>query len=266
MTLARVLTPLLALALTAVLTALGAHVTGQQINHIASYLTAALIGASVVLHGPPAARKVKHAASHLKTRVTRTPKPRPRTAFGLDWAWGHLNPQQLRRLDVGFVCRYLSNDPTKNLSPGESAALRAADITRVVVWESTGMRASGGREAGIRDARAAIEQARACGLPDNGSWAIYFAVDFDAAGPEVAEYFAGAGSIIGVEHTGAYAGYKPISYLFDRQLITYGWQTYAWSADRWDHRAQLLQFSNGHTFDGVAVDFNHATTTNYGGW
>ena len=57
-----------------------------------------------------------------------------------------------------------------------------------------------------------------------------------------------------------------ISHLFDAGLIGYGWQTYAWSDGQWDHRAQLRQYSNGHTIAGVGVDYDQSTAVDFGQW
>src|SRR5205807_6629149 len=97
-------------------------------------------------------------------------------------------------------------------------------------------------------------QRRRIGMPD--STPIYFAIDFDALGPEVAPYFEGVRRVLPPVRSGAYAGYRPIKHLFDFGLIAHGWQTYAWSGGRWDPRAKLRQYSNGHTFAGVDCDLD----------
>ena len=203
-------------------------------------------------------------------RPRRKPKPAPAKPFsprfGVDWAWGTIRPSALRQAGASFACRYLSLDPSKNLTPSESAWLRRAGVDRVVVWETTAARALGGPAAGRIDASNAFEQARRCGLPKGGSWAIYFAIDFDATGPDVEPYFRGVVSVLRAEHTGAYGGLKPLRHLFSLQLIRYGWQSYAWSGGAWDFRAQLRQISNGHRIAGVDCDFNRAVQPDFGQW
>jgi hypothetical protein len=197
-------------------------------------------------------------------------------SFGIDWAWGTPKPAALKAAGVKFACRYLSHDPSKNLDPAEAKALAAAGLDIVVVWETTAARALSGRTFGRMDAREALAQARACGIP-NGQ-AIYFAVDFDeTAGQaaQVAAYFKGVHDVL--DHVGAadmprsypvgaYGGFWTIKRLFDAKLIDYGWQTYAWSGGHWDTRAQLQQYSNGHTLGGVSCDYNRATADDFGQW
>jgi hypothetical protein len=153
---------------------------------------------------------------------------------------------------VSFVGRYFSHDASKNVTAGEYATLTRAGIEVFTFWETEADRALAKELAGQSDALNATSQRRRCGMPD--SQVIYLAVDFDASGPEVAGYFYGAKSVLG-DRTGAYAGYEAIKYLFDEGLIHHGWQTYAWSP-RWDARANLRQYSNGHVLGGVQCDYN----------
>jgi hypothetical protein len=69
-----------------------------------------------------------------------------------------------------------------------------------------------------------------------------------------------------LKRVGAYGGYALIKRLFDKKLITYGFQTYGWSGGLWDVRAQLRQYLNAQTIGGLSVDFDHAVTTDYGQW
>lgn len=174
--------------------------------------------------------------------------------FGIDYAWG--GPPSiaaLKRAGVTFVCRYLSRDPAKNLNPHEYNEFRAHDIDVNVVWETDAERARLGQLAGRDDAIAAEAQRMHCGMPEEQ--VIYLAVDFDAQGVEIEDYFHGARQILR-GRLGAYAGYNAIKYLFDHGLIDHAWQTYAWSAGQWDPRARIRQYSNNHTLDGVSVDYN----------
>ncbi|MQY08086.1 glycoside hydrolase domain-containing protein [Actinomadura macrotermitis] len=188
--------------------------------------------------------------------------------FGVDYAWGRPGAAALKRSGVRFACRYLSHDTGgKNLTRAEAAELSAAGIWLVVVWESTASRALSGRAGGAADAREAARQAAACGMPADRP--IYFAVDFDAtAGQQAAinAYLDGAASVLGRRRVGLYAGLGPVRRAFDAGKITYGWQTYAWSGGRWDGRAQLQQYSNDHTVNGVDVDYDRAVAADYGQW
>jgi len=187
-----------------------------------------------------------------------------RNQEGLDWAWGDISGESMRRAGKRFAARYLSHDASKNLDAGEADRLGREGVSCVVVWETTADRATAGRAAGEDDARNAAAQAKACGMPRGRP--IFFAIDFEANGGEVAEYFKGVANVIGIDRTGAYAGLDAISFLFDHHLIRWGWQTYAWSRGLWDRRARLRQYSNGHIFDGVGVDYNRSIHPDFGQW
>lgn len=189
-------------------------------------------------------------------------------AYGIDYTGGlhaaTLDRATINGHPISFVCRYLSGF-SKDLTPAEARDLTAAGLDIVVVWETTATRAEAGHAAGVADARAALAEARRCGMPDGRP--IYMAVDEDTTvGPHLTTYFHGAASVLGLDRTGAYGGYAVIKGLFDAGLIQWGWQTYAWSGGRWDHRAQLQQYSNGHRISGADVDYDRATTSDFGQW
>lgn len=184
--------------------------------------------------------------------------------FGIDLAWGTISTGALKDAGVTFVCRYLSHDNSKNLTRAEAAHYAKVGIESVVVWETSAERAKDGRGAGIEDAHAARELAVGCGMPLGRP--IYFAVDFEGTGAEVEDYFRGVESILGRAGTGCYGSYRVVAELFDKGLIGFGWQTYAWSNGLWDHRAQLQQYSNGHILAGVGVDYDRSTQVDFGQW
>jgi hypothetical protein len=175
-----------------------------------------------------------------------------------------------------FACRYLSHDPSKNITHAEAAVLMTGGIDVVSVWESTATRALGGQSAGQQDAHDALVQARAAGLPSGRP--IFFAVDFDvqpAQLPVIAQYFRGvhaeldnAGPVNFPQPVpvGVYGGIRVVSSLLNAKAVSYAWQTYAWSHGQLDGRAGLYQFSNGHTVSGVGVDYNHALKADFGQW
>lgn len=187
--------------------------------------------------------------------------------FGIDYAWSKPTMASMKAAGVKFAARYLSHDTTgKNLSRSEADRLAAAGIWSVVVWETTASRAkTGGEAGGEADAKDALAQARALGLPSDRP--IYFAVDFDAQRsdwPAIKRYFKGVTDVIGAARVGMYAGYDPIRWGFDEGVITWGWQTYAWSEGKWDPRAQLQQYKNGVNMGGGDVDYDRAMKPDYG--
>lgn len=190
------------------------------------------------------------------------------TIFGVDYAWGRPGPTALKSVGAHFVCRYLSHDTTgKNLDHAEASQLSAAGIALVVVWETAADRALDGHAAGAADARAADQQARACGMPKDRP--IYFAVDFDATPGQqsaINAYLDGAASVIGRSRVGIYGGYYPVKRALDGGHAKWAWQTYAWSGGQWDQRAQLQQYSNDHVVGGVGVDYDRGMVGDFGQW
>src|ERR1017187_1127 len=176
------------------------------------------------------------------------------TARGVDFACGGSSVSSMRANGWSFGASYLSYDFSKNWSRSQASSYANAGIARVFVWETSATRALSGCEGGASDARAANSQGAAF-----GARVIYFAVDFEAQGWQVAPYFRCAGQVIGTSRLGAYGGYSTINGLFNSHLIRYGWQTYAWSGGRWDGRAQLQQWYNGN-----AYDYDRAVVKDYG--
>lgn len=185
------------------------------------------------------------------------------TEKGLDYAWGRPGGAAIKAGGYHFACRYLSHTEGKNLSKSEADDLISHGISIVVVWETIAQRASYGYQAGISDAKDAIEQLRLCGAPNDTF--VYFAVDYDAAGSVVAPYFQGAVSVLGKERVGVYGGYRVIRYMLDYKYASKGWQTRAWSNGQWDSRASIRQLGTV-TVNGVSCDVNEAYFNDYGQW
>ena len=188
--------------------------------------------------------------------------------YGVDYSWYRPAPSSLVADGYRFVARYLSNDTTgKNLSLGEAQALEAAGLDIVSNWEDGAENALDGYNQGVTDAQTAQSQATADGAP--ATRPIYFSIDFDAESAQAAAvdaYFQGVASVIGLARTGAYGGYFIINQLFNAGLITWGWQTYAWSGTptQWDPRAQFRQIENG--IAGGEMDLDEAVATDFGQW
>src|ERR1041385_3226647 len=188
---------------------------------------------------------------------------------GIDYAWSRpSSPQALHAAGYTFAARYLSYDTTgKNLSAGEARDLFGAGIDVVANWEGGANDALSGFSTGASEARDAAAQAAAAGMPADRP--IYFSVDFDASpGQQAAidSYFDGVASVLGVDRTGAYAGYYVIQRLFDHGKIKWGWQTYAWSGGQWEPRAQLRQIQNGVRVAGCDSDIDESVAADFGQW
>lgn len=187
---------------------------------------------------------------------------------GADYAWGNPGVDAINRAGFKFVCRYFSHDSSKNLSPMEAHELTKAGISIVSIWETTAKRALSGYSGGFADATDARHEADACLMPSNRP--IFFAVDWDARSLSelnaIKSYLNGATAVLGKGNVGLYGGYVPIKSCFDTGHIKYGWQTYAWSGGRWDNRAQIRQYSNDHTLNGVGIDWDESEDVDYGQW
>jgi hypothetical protein len=192
-------------------------------------------------------------------------------AFGLDYSAGRPSHAAMKTAGVEFVCRYIgskvhdSNRDAKWLSPAEAKALHDDGFDIVVVFETTATRAEAGSAAGISDAAVAQADLVYCGLP--ADLPIYFAVDEDTTvGPHITAYFEGLAHVLGVKRVGAYGGYEVIKALLDAKLITWAWQTYAWSSGRWDTRNHIEQYSNNRSVGGAGVDYDRSMKPDFGQW
>lgn len=179
---------------------------------------------------------------------------------GLDFAWSHPGPAAIRAFcgPDGFVCRYLSWDKTKNLSASELAAYQAAGIKVVLNWEYLTGAPANGYAQGVADAREALRQATALGLPVDDDNPIYFSCDEDlgpASQPAVNEYYRGCGDVLGGRlRVGAYGSYYVLARTFAAGKIKWLWQTYAWSNGQWLAGAHIRQVQNGIQVAGADCD------------
>src|SRR6266581_1372333 len=195
-------------------------------------------------------------------------------AFGLDYVTGP-PIADMKAAGVSFVCRYtgyfsgyddthIATPQGKCLTPGEAKANSESGISIVSNWEWDGYTPLTGYDAGVWEAQEANKIHLACGGP--ASRPIYFSVDTDASGTQVAPYFQGVAKGIGLSRTGAYGSYRLLKYLFDNNLIAWGWQTYAWSGGQWEPRAHIQQYLNGVSMSGHSVDYDRSIKSDFGQW
>ena len=196
---------------------------------------------------------------------------------GVDYAWGVPDFDALKQAGKQFAMRYISLDPKKDLDAEELDQLWQRGIGVGLVFETTANRALSGFNAGKGDADLASARCASLGLVDIP---VYFAVDFDVPdddpkdpntpqyarlklGP-IANYFDGVVSVLGLKRTGGYGGYWAVKRLFDAGLITYGWQTYAWSGGQLDPRTHIQQYRNGVTINGLSCDLDRSLQDDFG--
>lgn len=181
--------------------------------------------------------------------------------YGVDFAWG--GPRScaaMKSLGAHFAISYFSNDPSKNWTPALVNEFHGCGIATVGGWESSAQRATQGFAAGVADAHSAAREAGAVG---NIARPLWFAIDFDATGPDVLPYFQGVHSVLGAR-TEAYGSYRAILYLYQHGVVGHqNFQTYAWSGGLWlpSSIAPLEQYLNGSSFDN-----DRAIAADYGQW
>lgn len=139
---------------------------------------------------------------------------------------------QLQALGVTFVSRYVSDFPAKNLTLAEAQRLSTAGLDVVTNWENDVNDWTGGHSQGVAYAQRALAQHTACGGPVGaGAWGIYFSVDMqinDPNDPTLHDYFRGINSVLGPQHTGAYAQTSVLRALRGSGLIDCGERGGTW--------------------------------------
>ena len=192
------------------------------------------------------------------------------TTQGCDYSFARPDPACLHGSGIRFAVRYTSiGSSGKNMSPEEVRSLAAAGLAVVTVFEETAGHMLGGHAAGVAAARASVELARACGMPDGRPH--YYALDIDPNNLSVQQwravmdYLDGAATVHGKAATGVYAGFRGIEELVPA-WAPWGWQTYAWSGGRWSAKAVLQQYRNGVTRCGGQIDLDQALAADYGQW
>src|SRR5215471_16271545 len=185
----------------------------------------------------------------------------------LDYSTARMTPAQIRNHGAVAVGRYLTvvnqSTESKLLTRAEAKGLSAGGISLVSVFEFAEHDALGGYRQGKEYAALAHQQHTAAGGPPNRP--IYMGVDFDTPDyaphlpntPEhahaklghIAWYFKACNDVLGRHHTGAYGGFWVIKRLFEANLISFGWQTVAWSGGLRYPRAALYQTVFHNTYD-----------------
>jgi hypothetical protein len=195
-----------------------------------------------------------------------------------DYAFTHPAVAKLQAAKIGAAGRYYGQaGPPKNLTSAEAQLLTAAGIDIVSIFEFGAQQALGGAAQAIIDVALFKAQRAATGMPADRP--VYFAADFDVPdyAPGLANLPVNAKAKLGplaaywaVIHndlgplSGAYGGYWLVKRLFDAGLISWGFQTIAWSGGQWDARACLRQ--TGATELGGAADVDVPERADFGQW
>ena len=195
----------------------------------------------------------------------------------VDYSVVHPTLAMLKSANVGVVGRYFGQgSPPKNLTKAEAELLSNNNIAIFNIFEYGAQQATGGAAQAKSDVHLFRAQRDEIGAPYKPC---YFAVDFDIPdyapslpdtpanakaklGP-IGEYFGYIRNQMGAD-AGGYGGYWLIKRLFDADLISWGFQTIAWSGGQWDSRAQLRQ--TGATDLGNEADVDVPERTDFGQW
>lgn len=135
------------------------------------------------------------------------------------------NVGALHSLGATFICRYLSDFPSKNLTLGEAQTLSNNGIDIVSNWEDDVNDWAGGYSAGVNNATKAWHQHKACGGPDGRP--IYFSVDqdVDPGNGTLHEYFRGLGVGMTPGQIGVYGSTAVCEALRAAGLVSWTWRT-----------------------------------------
>lgn len=184
---------------------------------------------------------------------------------GGDYSLARPGGAALKAAGFTWVARYLCSYVPKRLSADERDDLFANDLSIVLVFEDDTMQALNGYSQGVLDAQEALDQANALGVPS--SVPIFMAVDFDATEAQqsaINEYFEGVISVLGLNRTAGYGGYWILLRLANAGLISYKWQTIAWSGGMQVPGINIYQ-DGTQAFNG-GVDNDVSKTDNFGQW
>lgn len=178
---------------------------------------------------------------------------------------------------VSWIGRYLSFNPSKNLSAAEAAAILSAGLDLVSIWEAQGNFFRTFTEAnGLREGAAALGQAQMVGQPP--MTAVFFAVDFDASEMQIVAgivpYFRAVNEVLaGHYRVGVYGSGLVCSRLDAEGLVSYDWLAGAmrWQGSRAYANAHLTEIEQGRESDPWGFGFNIDTNTagagrDFGSW
>jgi hypothetical protein len=162
------------------------------------------------------------------------------------------------------VIRYVSQEPSKNLTADEAAGYLAAGLTVNVVYEDGSLDYEGGAAAGAQHGAIAEQLLDAIGFPADR--ALIVAVDTDIA---AADYPLG---LVYVSTTASAAGrasgvYGPDAFVRYCMAngISYGMNAAGWN-DGVANSAQILQGATQVDVGGTTCDTDTAVASDYGQW
>lgn len=185
---------------------------------------------------------------------------------GADYTSNKMAVSALKASGISFVCRYLSGNPGgwKELSKSEAQRYSAGGILVVSNWETDGKPANTIAK-GEADARAALKEAVACGMPDGRP--IYFSIDSDVPVSSKDNYFAGLCAVLGANRVGIYGSSGIVRHVMGKGLAKWGWRTMStgWTGGS-DTTGMQIRQTHQTRVGGILVDLNDGLVPDVGGW
>jgi hypothetical protein len=151
-------------------------------------------------------------------------------------------------LDAGFTGVIVMSGPRPGTSDTAVGTYRDAGLDVLLAWDPGARRELAGRQAGEQDGALADALARGSGYPDR--CAVYLALSLDAASPgelrAVEAYLCGFAALCG-RPSGVRGSARLVeAALGGDGLMSYGWQTQAWSGGYVSPLAHLYQRAIAH--------------------
>jgi hypothetical protein len=185
--------------------------------------------------------------------------------LALDLAWQHPDYSIVRKLGYKTVIRYVSHDPSKDLTLQELADIRNNGLDVALVYETFERRPMSGWVGGVNDAQEMRARLTALQLPPLST--AYYAVDFPpTAGemPTVLEYARGWAETRGPARAGVYGNVDTIHAIDARGFARYLWQTSGNSRGVIVAGINLYQNRYDVPVAGAQVDINEIYTVDHG--
>lgn len=132
---------------------------------------------------------------------------------------------QMRAMELGFVGRYFSQYPSKNLTRGEVVDLGQNGFDIFSIYEDDVNDWAGGWNKGIENAHRALVQGQALGMPSTRPFFFAVDTDIDPNETQLHEYFSGISNVLGGGRRGAYGSTGVLRALKHAGLIDFTFRT-----------------------------------------
>lgn len=187
---------------------------------------------------------------------------------GVDLSFSRPGGKLLAEHGKSFVGRYLFPNPGgpghKGITEAEFNDYDDHGVLVFFIYEGIAGGMRRGYNEGVADAKRADTQLKQLSRPDNDR-PIYFAKDYDGSlGGNEQAYLKGVAAVLGHARTGIYGGFEAIEQAFEHGLVSWGFQTYAWSGGRVSSHANVYQYHNGVQIAGSTVDLCRSLKDEYG--